>query len=184
MSPAPPSRLFLRRPRDHLPLHVSARGSLFDCPHGGVRGCRRPHLHGHKSRPLGHPVSEQRQSLASRFAQPLHGRPLRKLERPQLPAATSRPRLGWPSPMPPTSITRARMDTSFSPSRSMTACRRIRTGPTTSRRASARIIPVNLINKNITPPDQDLVVVWYHTNALGVAWADSTGLPPAMACRQ
>src|SRR5581483_4354641 len=39
-----------------------------------------------------------------------------------------------------------------------------RTGP---------IIPVNLINKNLATPDQDLVVVWYHTNEIGVAWADS-----------
>ena len=39
-----------------------------------------------------------------------------------------------------------------------------RTGP---------IIPVNLINSTLPVPDQPLVVVWYHTNSLGVAWADS-----------
>ncbi len=35
------------------------------------------------------------------------------------------------------------------------------------------IIPVNLINRKLPVPDQDLVIVWYHTNSLGVAWADS-----------
>ena len=35
------------------------------------------------------------------------------------------------------------------------------------------IIPVNTVNKSISPPDDDLVVVWYHTNAIGVDWADS-----------
>jgi probable HAF family extracellular repeat protein len=39
-----------------------------------------------------------------------------------------------------------------------------RTGP---------IIPVNTINTALPVPDQPLVVVWYHTNNLGVAWPDS-----------
>jgi probable HAF family extracellular repeat protein len=39
-----------------------------------------------------------------------------------------------------------------------------RTGP---------IIPVNTVNSGLPVPDQPLVVVWYHTNALGVAWSDS-----------
>ena len=39
-----------------------------------------------------------------------------------------------------------------------------RTGP---------IIPVNTINPNLAVPDQPLVVVWYHTNDLGVAWGDT-----------
>jgi probable HAF family extracellular repeat protein len=39
-----------------------------------------------------------------------------------------------------------------------------RTGP---------IIPVNVVNKNLVVPDDDLVVVWYHTNQIGVSWADA-----------
>ncbi|HVV73283.1 MAG TPA: DUF3466 family protein, partial [Verrucomicrobiae bacterium] len=35
------------------------------------------------------------------------------------------------------------------------------------------IIPVNKVNKSLPLPDDDLVVIWYHTNAIGVAWADS-----------
>jgi probable HAF family extracellular repeat protein len=39
-----------------------------------------------------------------------------------------------------------------------------RTGP---------IIPVNLVNPSLPVPDQPFVVVWYHTNNIGVAWADT-----------
>ncbi|MGH7971671.1 MAG: hypothetical protein ACREIC_23400, partial [Limisphaerales bacterium] len=35
------------------------------------------------------------------------------------------------------------------------------------------IIPVNKVNKSLSTPDDDMVVIWYHTNAIGVAWADS-----------
>ena len=35
------------------------------------------------------------------------------------------------------------------------------------------IIPVNIPNKNLSVPDNDLVVVWYHTNSIGVAWPDA-----------
>jgi probable HAF family extracellular repeat protein len=35
------------------------------------------------------------------------------------------------------------------------------------------IIAVNQVNKKVSPPDDDLVVVWYHTNSIGVTWADS-----------
>jgi probable HAF family extracellular repeat protein len=35
------------------------------------------------------------------------------------------------------------------------------------------IIPVNVPNKSLPVPDDDLVVAWYHTNSLGVAWPDA-----------
>lgn len=35
------------------------------------------------------------------------------------------------------------------------------------------IIPVNIPNRNLQVPDDDLLVVWYHTNSIGVAWGDA-----------